>query len=57
MRNAHRAIAVTLTNECSNCGSLALPHHVCETCGHYKGKKIMLTRADKARTRKESTTS
>jgi hypothetical protein len=36
---------------------LRLPHHVCETCGYYKGKKIMLTRTDKARTRKESTTS
>ena len=26
---------------CSNCGADVLLHHVCETCGYYKGRKIL----------------
>ena len=26
---------------CSNCGAQALPHHVCPSCGHYKGKEVV----------------
>ena len=51
MRNAHRTIPITLVKECGNCGSLIRPHHVCDVCGHYKNRKVMLTRNDKKRIR------
>ena len=25
---------------CPNCGALAMPHKVCSSCGHYKGKQV-----------------
>ncbi len=27
--------------ECSNCGELTKPHHVCKSCGHYDGKEVV----------------
>jgi large subunit ribosomal protein L32 len=27
--------------ECSNCGELKLPHHVCQACGHYNGREVI----------------
>jgi large subunit ribosomal protein L32 len=26
---------------CSNCGDYAMPHHVCPSCGFYKGKQVI----------------
>ncbi len=26
---------------CSNCGDYTMPHHVCPSCGHYKGKQVV----------------
>ena len=31
---------------CTQCGQLKLPHHVCGTCGYYKGKEIIKVEAD-----------
>ena len=31
---------------CENCGTDVLLHHVCETCGFYKGKKILQGKED-----------
>ena len=31
---------------CSNCGADVLLHHVCETCGYYKGRKILEGKED-----------
>ena len=27
--------------ECSGCGNLIMPHHVCPKCGFYKGKQVI----------------
>jgi large subunit ribosomal protein L32 len=27
--------------KCDHCGELKLSHHVCKSCGHYKGKEIV----------------
>ena len=35
MRRAHDALKGVNATECSNCGELKLPHHVCSSCGHY----------------------
>jgi large subunit ribosomal protein L32 len=41
MRRAHDFLTATTVNTCSNCSSLVQPHHVCPSCGHYKGKAIV----------------
>ncbi|HQR40573.1 MAG TPA: 50S ribosomal protein L32 [Blastocatellia bacterium] len=39
-RRAHDAITAPQTVTCKNCGEPHLPHRMCPTCGHYKGKLI-----------------
>lgn len=34
MRRAHDALSAANPN-CTNCGELKRPHHVCPSCGHY----------------------
>jgi large subunit ribosomal protein L32 len=29
------------TIHCSNCHVLVKPHHVCASCGHYKGQEVV----------------
>ena len=31
--------------KCENCGSLKRKHHVCPTCGYYKGKQVLTVKA------------
>ncbi len=26
---------------CANCGDYVMPHHVCPSCGFYKGKQVV----------------
>ncbi|MDB4115458.1 50S ribosomal protein L32 [Planktomarina sp.] len=46
MRRAHDALLSENPNECSNCGELKRPHHVCAACGHYGDKEIVAMSAD-----------
>ena len=46
-RRAHDAIRATNLVECSNCGEMTRPHHVCPSCGHYKGREVAAN-ADRA---------
>ena len=41
MRRSHDFLVRPTTNNCSNCGGLIQPHHVCPSCGYYKGKEIV----------------
>ncbi|WP_118134387.1 50S ribosomal protein L32 [Oceanicella sp. SM1341] len=41
MRRSHDALVASNPNECSNCGELKRPHHVCGSCGHYDSKEIV----------------
>jgi large subunit ribosomal protein L32 len=41
MRRSHHALTVTGSTECSNCGEVKLPHHVCSACGHYDGREVV----------------
>lgn len=38
---------------CSNCESPILPHNVCKDCGFYKGKKVLVTKIERALKRGE----
>ncbi len=40
-RRAHDFLVAANPNECSNCGELKRPHHVCPSCGHYAGKEVV----------------
>ncbi|MHB9880439.1 50S ribosomal protein L32 [Pacificimonas sp. ICDLI1SI03] len=40
-RRSHHALQAANYQECTNCGELKLPHHVCISCGHYKGMEIL----------------
>ena len=41
MRRSHDALKGATYVECSNCGELKRPHHVCMSCGHYNDREIM----------------
>lgn len=45
MRRSHDFLVRTTTVNCPNCGSLAKPHHVCASCGYYKGKEVVTAKA------------
>jgi large subunit ribosomal protein L32 len=40
-RRTHDNLTPPTVVGCSNCGEPALPHHVCQKCGFYKGKKVL----------------
>jgi len=40
MRRSHDALPASSYVECSNCGELKRPHHVCAACGHYDGREV-----------------
>ncbi|HET9147320.1 MAG TPA: 50S ribosomal protein L32 [Acetobacteraceae bacterium] len=40
MRRSHLAVTQEAHSECSNCGELKRPHHVCSHCGHYDGREV-----------------
>jgi large subunit ribosomal protein L32 len=40
-RRSHDSLIAVNPNECSNCGELKRPHHVCGSCGHYADAEIV----------------
>ncbi|WP_169568688.1 50S ribosomal protein L32 [Sneathiella limimaris] len=43
MRRAHDALGGTQVQECTNCGELKRPHHVCDSCGFYGDREVVDT--------------
>jgi large subunit ribosomal protein L32 len=41
MRRSHHALPVEAFQECSNCGELKRPHHMCNACGFYNGREVI----------------
>lgn len=42
MRRAHDGIKFTAAvDTCGNCGEPKLRHHVCMSCGQYKGRQVL----------------
>lgn len=41
MRRSHHALVPANYSECPNCGDIKLSHHVCKSCGHYKGRIVI----------------
>ncbi len=46
-RRAHDALRNRNLVQCSNCGEMRLPHTVCPSCGHYKGREVVETEKEK----------
>lgn len=40
-RRAHDALKAPQLVACDNCGERKLPHILCPSCGHYRGRKII----------------
>jgi large subunit ribosomal protein L32 len=45
MRRAHDFIVPPGVQQCPNCGALSKPHHVCASCGQYKGREVVTAQA------------
>ena len=41
MRRAHDSLKLPASVECSNCGEMKRPHHVCSACGYYDGREVV----------------
>ena len=41
MRRSHHALKGPSMSICPNCKEVKLPHCVCESCGHYRGKQVI----------------
>lgn len=41
MRRAHDHLDSKSLAQCANCGATKRPHHVCQQCGHYKGRAVL----------------
>ncbi len=43
MRRSHHALAKNSMVECPKCGEMMRPHHVCEACGFYNKREVIVT--------------
>ena len=48
MRRSHYRLRAVNLGECSNCGELKLPHHICQACGYYNGREVIPQVSDNA---------
>ncbi|MBI4233375.1 MAG: 50S ribosomal protein L32 [Chloroflexi bacterium] len=47
-RAAHYRIRAVGLSRCPQCQSAKLPHHVCPTCGYYRGREVVKVREEQA---------
>ena len=40
-RRSHLHVRAVSLSECPHCHNPRLPHHVCPTCGYYKGREAI----------------
>ena len=45
MRRSHNALNKPTVIHCDNCGSMKQPHHICSSCGYYKGREVLAPQA------------
>ena len=46
-RSANKGLVFSMLSNCQTCGVPVLPHQVCKECGHYKGVKVLRTKAER----------
>jgi large subunit ribosomal protein L32 len=42
-RRAHDALGAGARGPCPQCGAPRRPHHVCPSCGSYRGREVVQT--------------
>ena len=47
-RFANKGIKPQSVAACANCNTALMTHQACQGCGHYKGRKVLATKADRA---------
>ncbi len=40
-RRAHQALKPVQLVECPQCHNMRMPHHVCPSCGTYRGRQVL----------------
>ncbi|MBE9501611.1 MAG: 50S ribosomal protein L32 [Dehalococcoidia bacterium] len=46
-RRSHMALSLPAIDYCPQCHSPKLAHHVCPTCGSYRGREVMKVKAER----------
>lgn len=46
-RRAHDSLQLINLVKCTQCGAMRPPHHVCPSCGSYRGETVIEMKADK----------
>ena len=49
-RRNHLGLSLPAMDECPQCHSPKLPHHVCPTCGSYAGREVIEIKSPKEKT-------
>jgi large subunit ribosomal protein L32 len=47
-RAQHDKVTAPNVIPCPNCGDMMIPHRICGSCGHYKGRAVISTSSDNA---------
>ncbi len=53
-RFANKGIKAQSITACANCQEPLMTHQACASCGHYKGRKVLATKADRSVKRVET---
>ncbi len=40
-RRSHHALVAPTVSTCAHCGGETRPHHMCLSCGYYKGRQVL----------------
>lgn len=55
-RFANKGLDINIVMGCQTCQAPLLPHRVCNSCGYYKGVKILRTKTDRVHARADAAT-
>ncbi len=53
-RFANKGMKERSVASCANCTEAIVSHQACKSCGHYKGRKVLATKIDRAVKRAET---
>lgn len=52
-RFANKGLEAKQFAGCKNCQAPVMPHQICKGCGHYRGVKVLVTKAERSVKRHE----
>lgn len=50
-RRTHDKLKNPSLTKCQNCGAAILTHHICPSCGYYKGRQVVVKKEKKKKKR------